>query len=116
MTPSIGDIFKEISFNASDNVLTPDSITGFVFNNNVRYFTGWLSIFITSTLTNMVTGFTIEGIQINTGVWELNSRFIGANTKIKISITNTGQIQYTCPGIPGFVSSLMKFRSITTSI
>jgi hypothetical protein len=115
MTPSLGDIFKEISFSASDNVIVPDSITGFIFNNNVRYFNAWLSVFITAT-ENTVTAFTIEGIQINSSTWELNYRFIGSNTKIKISITNTGQIQYTCPGITGFLSSIMKFRSITTSV
>jgi hypothetical protein len=116
MTPSLGDLFNEQSFNASDNVYTPDSITGFVFNNNVRYFTGWLSVFITAS-SNTVTAFTIEGIQINTGVWNINSRFVGTNIKMKISITNAGQIQYTCPiSIPGFVSSLMKFRAITTTI
>jgi trimeric autotransporter adhesin len=116
MTPSLGDIFKEMSFNASDNVITPDSITGLVFNSNVRYFTAWLSVFITTSSTNLVTAFTIEGLQINSGVWDINYRFIGTNTKIKLYITNSGQIQYTCPGIPGFVSSLMKFRSITTSV
>jgi hypothetical protein len=115
MTPSSGDLFKEQSFNASDNVYTPDSITGFIFNNNVRYFTGWLSVFITAS-TNTVTAFTIEGIQVNSGVWIINQRFIGTNVKIKLSITNSGQIQYTCPTISGFVSSLMKFRAITTSV
>ena len=116
MTPSSGDLFKEQSFNASANLYTPDSITGFVFNNNVRYFTGWLSVFITTSSTNTVTAFTIEGIQLNTNVWNINSRFVGTNIKMKISITNSGQIQYTCPGIPGFISSVMKFRSITTSV
>jgi len=115
MTPSPGDLFKEQVFNASDTVLTPDSITGFVFNNNVRYFTAWLSVFITAT-TNIVTAFTIEGIQLNPGVWEINTKFIGNNSKIKLSITNAGQIQYTCPDISGFVSSVMKFRAITTTI
>ena len=39
MTPSLGDIIKEVSFSAQNNQLVEQSITGFAFpNNTVRSF------------------------------------------------------------------------------
>ena len=115
MTPNLYDIFTEQIFYANNNQNIATNVSGFNFTNDTRYFTAWCSVSIIAN-TNKVSGFTIEGIQLNTsGNWLINSKYIGENTGIIFNINN-GQIQYTSTNQVGFVSNTMKFRGITTSI
>jgi len=114
LTPNLGDISHEITFNIQNNISTPTDIIGFSFNNStVRYFKADVSIFINSP-NPKYSGFEIKGIQKNSQ-WILQTSFIGDNT-LSFTINNSGQIQYTSKNFTGFISGLLKFRAITTSI
>jgi hypothetical protein len=115
MTPSQGDLFFEQSFSAANGVLAAANVTGFAFTNaTVRFFRAWGSVTITAT-TNKISGFELLGIQTSTG-WKVNSTFVGDNTGIVFSISNTGQVQYTSTNTIGFISCIIKFRALTTSV
>ena len=117
MTPSLGDIFYEQSFSANNNQSTPANIINFMFNNfDVRYFQAMVSICITTTTSKIISGCEIKGIQLDGPIWQINTSFIGNNPKIVFNITNTGQITYTSSNIINFISTIIKFRCMTTSV
>ena len=117
ITPSVGDICKELTFYANNNQSTPEDITDFNFSNaSVRSFDAMVSVYISvSSGGDLYANYNLKGIQ-KTGYWVLNSTFIGDSTGITFSITTTGQIQYISTNIANFVSDTMKFRALTTSV
>jgi hypothetical protein len=111
---SPGDL-NEGSYSFSNSQIVPESITGFTFNNAVvRSFKALLSVSIDAT-TDLFEVFEIEGIQKGSE-WDYSISTKGDNTGIIFSITNAGQIQYTSSSYTGFVSGIIKFRAITTSV
>ena len=111
---SPGDL-NEGSYSFSNSQVVPESITGFTFNNAVvRSFKALLSVSIDAT-TDLFEVFEIEGIQKGSE-WDYSISTKGDNTGIIFSITNAGQIQYTSSSYTGFVSGIIKFRAITTSV
>jgi hypothetical protein len=117
ITPSLGDISKELSFSASNNVLEPQDVTNFVFSNSiVRSFNALVSVSVVRSVgLSLYTTFEIKGLQKTNG-WVINTSFIGDVTDIEFSMTAGGQIQYTSPDIANWVSTIMKFRALTTSV
>jgi len=121
MTPSLGDIFKELSFSFSNNVATPTVITDFDFDNGtVRSFEAQVSVTVIATNT-LYAVYKILGIQKDTTVigrerWYINTSYVGENCGITFSIDSNGQILYTTNSISGFVSGTLKVRCLTTSI
>ena len=121
MTPSLGDIFKELSFSFSNNVATPTVITDFDFDNNtVRSFEAQVSVTVIASNT-LYAVYKILGIQKDTSVigrerWYINTSYVGENCGITFSIDANGQILYTSNSISGFVSGTVKVRCLTTSI
>lgn len=114
-SPSFGDIITEQLFMANVNQLTPVPVIGLLFSNSiVRSFDAMVSVYIDAT-TDRFSVYKLIGIQ-KTGVWVLNSTFIGDHTKIVFTITNSGQIQYTSSSYPGGVNIRMKFKAQTLSI
>ena len=117
LTPSLGDLYVEQIFNASNNVSTPTDVTGFAFSNSVvRSFEAIVSVSVIAT-TNQYAMFKLLGIQ-KASNWYINVSYVGDSvTGISFSITSSGQIQYTSMNLPGFVSSTLKYRGfITTSV
>jgi hypothetical protein len=111
---SPGDL-NEGSYSFSNSQIVPESITGFTFDNAVvRSFKALLSVSIDAT-TDLFEVFEIEGIQKGSE-WDYSISTKGDNTGIIFSITNAGQIQYTSSSYTGFVSGIIKFRAITTSV
>jgi hypothetical protein len=120
LTPNVGDIFAEKTFNAQNNQLIPDNVTGFVFNNQTKSFTGTICIHILTNTDEYESLYEIKGIKKKNG-WCINSSYIGDYTGIRFYITThplsgSGQIQYTSDNKPDWVSTTMKFRALTTSI
>ena len=117
MTPSAGDICKELTFYALNNQSEPQDITNFSFSNSdVRSFDAMVSVYIsTSTGNDLYANYNLKGVQ-KTGYWVLNSTFIGDATGITFSITTTGQIQYISTNVANFITDVMKFRALTTSV
>ena len=119
LTPSSSDIFTEQTFYANNNQSSVDNIIGFIFNTlTTRYFQAIVSCSITTSTSsnNLYAGYELKGINLN-GLWELNSSFIGQNTGVKFFINyTTGQLQYTSNNISGFISNIIKFRALTTTI
>ena len=78
------DIFSQQTFNALNNQFIPTNITNFNFSNT-EYFTAWITVSILSTNGNLFSGFTLDGILLNTK-WQINSKFIqnGKEAPIKI--------------------------------
>lgn len=104
---SNGDI-NETSFTAADNQASPDDVTGFSFANaDVRSFEAQVSIVRDATYAN----YSIKGIQ-KASTWEMSQTYVGDNTGLIFTITNSGQIQYTSSST-GF-TALIKFRALVT--
>lgn len=114
MTPSIGDIFKEQSVLLANNVSIPTIIPGFSFNTTqVRYFNA-IAYVTVNTGSELNAGYEIKGIALASG-FSIRYDFIGDHTGVKFQITPSGQITYTSTNIPSYVSSMIKFRSLTLS-
>ena len=113
---SDGDI-EEKSFSMANNQSSAANITDFVFANAiVRSFTAHCSLFVDATA-DYAESFDIIGIRNGTS-WDVSISKIGADSGIELSINSTGsagQLQYTSPDFPGFVSATFKFRAVTTS-
>jgi hypothetical protein len=120
ITPSLGDISKEVSFIAANNQTSVANVTGFAFSNTVvRSFSGSASVSIIATSGNLYANYDIRGVQKQNGDWAINTTFVGDNTGVifTINIINSkGQIQYTSTNISGWNSSAIQFRAHTTSI
>jgi len=111
---SAGDI-DETSFNISNSQALPDNVHNFLFPNAVvRGFTALVTVEIDAT-TDLFEEFTLNGIQRGAS-WGMSIESQGDDSGVVFSITSSGQIQYTSDNYTGFVSGIIKFRAITTSI
>jgi hypothetical protein len=115
VTPSVGDIVAERVFYASNDVNTPSNIDGYNFINvNIKSFFGLLCATIVTDSDELDTLYELRGLKKKSG-WILNTSYIGDYTNIKLSITSNGQVQYTTPNIPNWVSTIFKFKAMTTT-
>lgn len=116
--PSLGDIFTERSATAANNISVPTPVLGFQFSNStVRAFTAIASVAIDATQ-DLFANYDLKGLQTSTGNWLLNSTYIGDKTGIRFSMSTAGNILYTSdnPAQAGHVSTVIKFRALTTSV
>jgi len=111
---SAGDIV-ETSFSLANNQVAPANVTGFLFPvGTVRSFSSLTSVEIDATA-DLYEQFTLQGI--NKAVsFNMSVDSTGDASGIVFSITSSGQVQYTSAAYAGFVSGLIKFRAITTSV
>lgn len=117
VTPSIGDISAERAFYANNNQLIADNITGFDFTNlNIKSFSGVICVTITTLTDEYDALFDLKGLKKKNEWLFMASCYIGDNLGIKFSMTSAGQVQYTSTNIINWVSTLMKFRAMTTTI
>ena len=118
VTPSLGDLSKEKSFTCGNGVLSPASIAGFAFSNDiVRSFNAIVSVdVIKSVGSSLFSSYEVKGLQSTAGAWIINSSYIGDNTGHVFSINGDGQLLYTSVSQGGFASSTIKFRALTTSL
>ena len=115
ITPSVGDITSERVFNAFNNVSDPSDILGYSFVNvNIKSFFGLLCVTITTDDDELDTLYELRGLKKKSG-WILNTSFIGDYTNIKLTITSNGQVQYTSPNISNWISTIFKFKAMTTT-
>lgn len=113
-TTSAGDI-SESSFSLANNQAVAADVTGLLFAPGVvRSFSALVSVEIDATA-DLFEQFTLQGINKN-GSFNMAVDAVGDNSGVTFSITSGGQVQYTSGNAPGFVSGLIKFRAITTSI
>jgi hypothetical protein len=111
---SSGDIFEK-SFSLVNSQSPAANITDFVFANGVvRSFEAFVSVAITAT-SNLYETFEVRGIQKDSD-WFISISSEGDNSGVILSITSAGQMQYITPNYAGFVSGVLKFRAITTSV
>lgn len=98
------------SFIASNNVVLPTNITGFLFDNTqTNSFTSTVSVkIIRSVGGNLCSMYTIEGNYSSSG-WNIYPTILGDNTGITFSITSGGQIQYISSNIGNWTSTTIKF-------
>jgi hypothetical protein len=117
ITPSLGDISSEVSFTAGNNVSAAANVTGLAFSGSiVRSFNALVSVtIIKSEGDSMYANYELKGIQ-KASSWAINSSFVGDATGIIFSIDTTGQVKYTSPNIANWVSTIISFRALTTSI
>lgn len=110
MTPNTNDIITTTTFTGANNVISPNNITGLIFSNSVWGFDIFLSVQVIAT-SNLYSNYQIRGINMN-GSWQIITEYVG-DPILTLSITNSGQIQYTCNNYVGFNSLVMKFKAIT---
>ena len=116
VTPSVGDITKEQVFYAANQVLN-SNVQGLIFNDNrIKSFTGVICVTIDTNVDEFDTLFQIRGLKKKNSNWILDYTSLGDSIGITFSITNNGQIQYTSTGLPGWMSTTMKYRATTTTI
>lgn len=117
ITPSVGDISAERTFYANNNQIIPDDIVGFDFSNiNIKSFSGVICVTITTLTDEFDALFDLKGLKKKENWLFMASCYIGDNVGIRFSMTNEGQVQYTSTNIIDWVSTVMKFRAMTTSI
>jgi hypothetical protein len=111
---SPGDI-SEQSYSFSNSQIVPESITGLAFSNAVvRSFNATVSIAIDADA-DLFEVVEINGIQKGSE-WDIAISSTGDITNISFSITNAGQVQYVSANYTGFVTGVMKFKAVTTSV
>lgn len=111
---SPGDI-SEKEYTLSNSQVVPESITDFSFSNAiVRGFSALVTVEIDATA-DLFEQFTLNGVQKNSQ-WDMSTESTGDDSGVVFSITSSGQIQYTSANKAGFVTGVIKFRAITTSI
>ncbi len=103
------------SFAAADNQASPADVTGFAFaNGSIRSFKALVSVTLDATA-DLFESFELLGVQKG-GSWDLAQSAVGDDSGVVFSIDNSGQLRYTSPSSPGFVSLTIKFRAIVTTI
>lgn len=110
MTPNPKDVFTAVSFTAANNQVSPVNVTGIAFDNTVWGGDIYLVAQIIATV-NSYTNFHIRVVNKG-GSWDLIKTYIGDDTGINFYITSSGQLQYTSPNIPGFVSIIFRARAL----
>ena len=116
VSPSLGDIIAERSSTIGNNVSSATNILNFSFNNSIaRAFDAVVSVTINATAGNKYAYYNLKGIQKDTGVWMLNSSFVGDITGVTFMINN-GSVQYISSNLPDFQNGIVKFRALTTSV
>ena len=111
---STGDI-SETSYSITNSQTSAHNITGFAFDNAiVRSFEAEVSVKIDADA-DLFEKLSISGIQKGSD-WEIAVRSLGDSSGVVFSITSAGQLQYTSLNYTGFVSGIIKFRAITTSV
>ena len=111
---SPGDIDEKL-FSISNSQALPDDVHNFIFSNSiVRAFEALVSIEVVATASLYET-VKISGVQKGSD-WDITLISSGDISGVAFSITTSGQIQYTSDNVAGFVSGILKFRAITTSV
>lgn len=117
ITPSIGDISAEREFYANNNQIIPDDIIGFNFANlNIKSFSGVICVTITTLTDEYDALFDLKGLKKKNEWLFMASCNIGDNLGIIFSMTSGGQVQYTSTDTVNWLSTIMKFRAMTTSL
>jgi hypothetical protein len=118
VSPSMADIVKERNATVGNGVSSAQDVVGFAFDNAIaRTFDAVVSVTITNSNTtgNKYAYYNLKGVQ-KLNNWVLNSSFVGDVTGLTFSINNSGQLQYTSTEQVDFVSGLVKFRALTTTV
>lgn len=105
----------DVSASLANNQAAPANVTGLSFNPAlIRSAEIHYSITINATSSLFEAG-TLVVLQKNSG-WNISQTCVGDDTGIVLSITSSGQVQYTSPAFTGFSSATIKFRAITTTV
>ena len=116
ITPNKEDISAERIFNAENNVLLPDDITGFNFSDTItKSFSAMTCVNIITTSDEFDALYEIKGLRKRNG-WIIDYKYIGDDIGINFYIKNNGQIQYTSLNNSNWLSSTIKFRALTTTL
>jgi hypothetical protein len=115
VTPSIGDLFKEQSFNANHNV-TNTNITGFSLQHpNIKSFNGTVCITVKTNSDEYDALYDVKALRKSSG-WIISVSEIGDNLGIVLSITANGQVQYTSQYYNNWIETKIKYRGLTTTV
>jgi hypothetical protein len=114
ITPNRDDIIHEIIFNASNNIITPTNINKLIFDFNYTIsFKVFMCINIITDTSNIIEIIDLYGYYKNGG-WVLIQQSYADTSGIILTIDVTiGQIQYTSPNTPNWISTTVSFRAIT---
>lgn len=112
LTPNIYDIYVPKTFIASNNVSSPQNITGFAYNNTIL--SAEINLYVNLILgsNNSYSSYNIR-ILNKGGLWDLTQDYIGDNLNIIFFINNSGQIQYTTPNYASFTSLRFVYKTNT---
>lgn len=115
ITPSVGDLVKEQSFNATHNISNAN-IVGLYFSDSIiKSFVGTLCVSVFTLSTEFDALYDIKALRKTNG-WILNMTYIGEPLGLTFTITPSGQMRYSSPFFPNWVNTLMKFRGTSTTI
>ena len=108
-----GDLdFGQVSTFNSNNGVSNESITNFVYNNTIRYFVSIVSVKITTSTDIIISAGQIKGVQLNSS-WNIIQDIIGDLTGYTFSMSTIGQLKYTSSSIGNYISSIIKFKTLS---
>ena len=113
-TPTIGDIYKQVSFSGANSQAAAANVIGLTFTNaNTRGFKVFVTVVVLAT-SSLYAFYELDGIQRGAD-WQMSSARTGDDPIVVFSITTSGQVQYTSSTYAGFTSLTFKFRALTIS-
>ena len=115
ITPNEEDIVSEKTYNANNNQITPDNVGDFRFPTKSKSFTGFACVTITTLSETHDCLFELRGLKKSSG-WIIDTKFIGDSLGIEFSISSIGQVMYTSTDIQNWISTVIKFRALTTTM
>lgn len=115
MTPSIGDLFTEQLFLASNNVNDQDVVGFSLTHPSVKSFNGTACVSVKTTTNEYDAMFDIKALRKATG-WIVQAPYFGDVVGVTFSIATNGQIQYTSTYISDWIETRIKYRGLTTTI
>ena len=111
MTPNETDKLSTVIFNAS-NGMVRTNINNLTFDNSVWSFDLHLTSKLISMESTLYTTFNIIGVNKGES-WELSVTKLGDYLELVFDITESGQLVYTSPDIPDYISLVFKYKCST---
>lgn len=91
------------------NGATAENVQGLLFpSERYNWFSIVLLVRISTASATIMEKFTVEGLCLSSG-WELNIDYAGEETGLAFAIAGNGQIIYSLPSFPTFVSGSMRY-------
>jgi hypothetical protein len=103
---------SESAANLANNQSSAISVPGLLFSNAINISVSVSYVIDVNATTKIVeTGMLSLRYDKQNSQWTMARDYTGDDSKVGLSIDSTGQVLYTTPSYPGFVSCVFKFKT-----